>query len=280
MHRILIALLLVAAAASARAQDVVRTGDIGKRGLSNSDFPRITRVAPNVYGYEQVDPTKRIVTVNNLIVVTNQGVVVCDGQGTVENTKRLVADIAMLTPQPIKYVIIGSEHGDHRGGDAAFPPTAIFVAKPQTILLGGTELQVLNIGRAHTGHDLVTYLPREKLLFMSEVFINRIFPSMANSNPSEWVQTLKRAEAMDVAVYVPAHGFIDSPKILNEEEHTYRLAIERVIAEGKRLHDAGVPIADAPTRADFGPYSDWTRRSENAAGALQRVYMELDGELK
>jgi len=280
MHRILIALLLVAAAASARAQDVVRTGDIGKRGLSHSDFPRITRLAPNVYGYEQVDPTKRIVTVNNLIVVTNQGVVVCDGQGTVENTKRLVADIAMLTPQPIKYVIIGSEHGDHRGGDAAFPPTAIFVAKPQTILLGGTELQVLNIGRAHTGHDLVTYLPREKLLFMSEVFINRIFPSMANSNPSEWVQTLKRAEAMDVAVYVPAHGFIDSPKILNEEEHNYRLAIERVIAEGKRLHDAGVPIADAPRRADFGPYNDWTRRSENAAGALQRVYMELDGELK
>jgi len=115
---------------------------------------------------------------------------------------------------------------------------------------------------------------------MSEVFINRIFPSMANSNPSEWVQTLKRAEAMDVAVYVPAHGFIDSPKILNEEEHNYRLAIERVIAEGKRLHDAGVPIADAPRRADFGPYNDWTRRSENAAGALQRVYMELDGELK
>jgi glyoxylase-like metal-dependent hydrolase (beta-lactamase superfamily II) len=280
MHRILIVLFLVAAAVPAGAQDVVRTGDIGRRGLKNSDFPRITRFAPNVYGYEQVDFTKRIVTVNNLIVITNDGVVVCDGQGSVDNTKRLVADIAKLTPEPIKYVIIGSEHADHRGGDSAFPASAMFVSKPETILLGGTQLQVLDIGRAHTGHDLVTYLPREKILWMSEVFINRIFPSMANSVPSEWVATLKRAEAMDVAVYVPAHGFLDSPQILNEEERNYRMAIERVIAEGKRLHDAGVPIADAPLRADFGPYADWTRRQDNAASALQRVYMELDGELK
>jgi len=279
MHRVLTVLLLVAAAASAGAQDVVRTGDIGKRGLTNADFPRITKLAPNVYAYEQVDPTKRIVTVNNLIVVTSDGVVVCDGQGTIDNTKRLVADISKITPQPIKYVVIGSEHGDHRGGDGAFPASVTFVNKPRSITLGGEELQVLDIGRAHTGHDLVTYLPREKILWMSEVFINRIFPSMANSVPSVWVATLKRAEAMDVSIYVPAHGFIDSPQILNEEERNYRLAIERVIAEGKRLHDAGVPIAEAPKLADFGPYADWTRRAENAAPALQRVYDELDGKL-
>src|SRR4051812_6909936 len=130
MHRFLLALLFVAATAGrgplegsgseaqAPAQQPLRTGEIGKRGLSNADFPRITKLAADVYAYEQVDPTKRIVTVNNLIVITNGGVVVCDGQGTVDNTKRLVADIAKLTPQLIRYVIIGSEHPDHRGGDA------------------------------------------------------------------------------------------------------------------------------------------------------------------
>ena len=30
--------------------------------------------------------------------MTSDGVVVCDGQGTVENTKRLLADIARLRP--------------------------------------------------------------------------------------------------------------------------------------------------------------------------------------
>jgi cyclase len=280
-------------------QEPIRTADITVRGLKPTDFPRISTLAPNVYAYEQIDPTKRIVTANNLIVVSNEGVLVAEGQGTVDNVKRLVADIATITPQPIKYVVVGSEHGDHTGGDTAFPESATFlvhpfskatierrigrsaeaVAEKRVINLGGTEIDVMFLGRAHTGGDLEVYLPREKILFMSEVFSNRIFPSMANGYPTEWLETLKKAEQMDAAIYVPAHGFIDSPAILKEEERTYRSALERVIAEGRRLHDAKVPVDDAAAKADLGSFASWTRRAENAAGALKRVYMELDGEL-
>jgi cyclase len=301
---------LAVGAPSLRSQAVVRTGDIAARGLKASDFPRITSLAENVYGYEQLDPTKRGVTANNLIIVTTGGVVVAEGQGTVDNVRRLVSDIATITPQPIKYVVVGSEHGDHTGGDSAFPDGVTFVAhpfskanlerlaanrrpeQPKTIVptetvdskrvltLGTTEIQILFLGRAHTGGDLEVYLPRENILFMSEVFIHRIFPSMANGYPSEWVATLKKAEDMRARVYVPAHGFIDASQILNEEMTNYRAAIERVFAEGKRLHDAGVPADRAAAAADFGSFSSWTRVDENAANALKRVYMELDGQLK
>jgi cyclase len=305
-----LAVALAAFVSPALAQTVIRTGDITVRGLKPSEFPRVTKLAENVYGYEQIDPTKRTVTANNLIVVTSAGVLVAEGQGTVENVQRLVADIAQITPQPIKYVVMGSEHGDHVGGDSAFPAGVIFIAHPfskgnlerqaqnrrpdqptlvvptetvdakRVLTLGSTQIQILFLGRAHTGGDLEVYLPREKILFMSEVFINRIFPSMANGYPSEWIATLKRAEAMNADFYVPAHGFIDSPAILKEEERNYRMAIERVIAEGKRLHDARVPIETAAASADFGPFANWTRVTENAANAIKRVYMELDGELK
>jgi hypothetical protein len=67
---------------------------------------------------------------------------------------------------------------------------------------------------------------------------------------------------------------------LREEEQNYRLAIERVVAEGKRLRAAGAPVDQALARADFGPYAGWTRRENNAQAALQRVYLELDGKLK
>jgi hypothetical protein len=46
------------------------------------------------------------------------------------------------------------------------------------------------------------------------------------------------------------------------------------------LHDAHVPVDVAADRADFGPYTNWTRRTDNAAGALKRVYMQLDGQLR
>ena len=311
LARVAIAFVLVAVSApSLRSQAVIPTGDIAIRGLKATDFPRMTKLAENVYGYEQLDPTKRGVTANNLIVVTTGGVLVAEGQGTVDNVRRLVSDIATLTLQPIKYVVVGSEHGDHTGGDSAFPDGVTFIAhpfskanlarqaanrrpeQPRTIVptetvdskrvltLGTTEIQILFLGRAHTGGDLEVYLPRDNILFMSEVFIHRIFPSMANGYPSEWIATLKKAEDMRARVYVPAHGFIDSSQILSDEMGNYRAAIERVFAEGKRLHDAGVPADRALAAADFGSFNGWTRFNENAANALKRVYMELDGELK
>ena len=36
----------------------------------------------------------------------------------------------------------------------------------------------------------------------------------------------------------------------------------------------------AATAARLEPYDGWTRAANNATSALQRVYMELDGELK
>lgn len=276
---------IAAALAALAAQGPIRTADITVRGLTPSDFPRVTTLAPNVYAYEQVDPTKRTVTVNNLIVVTPDGVLVGDGQGTVANTQRLVADIAKLTPQPITYVVVGSEHGDHRGGDKAFPPTATFikrddVAEKRTLQMGGEEIDVLFLGRAHTGRDLEVWLPREQILYMSEVFSNRIFPSLANGYPSEWIETLKKAEALGAAWYVPAHGFVDGAGVLKEEERTYRAALERIVAEGTRLHDRKVPIESAPAAAILEPYDAWTRAGNNAFAALRRVYQQLDGELR
>lgn len=263
-HVSAIAFAVVAAAATARADDL----------------PRTTKLADGVYAYEHVDPTKRGVTVNNLIVVTSEGVLVADGQGTVDNTKALVAEIATLTPAPIRYVVVGSIHGDHRGGDAGFPASATFIKEKQALTLGGREIQVLMLGRAHTGVDLEVWLPREKILYMSEVFSNRVFPSMANGFPTEWIAALKRAEAMNADVYMPAHGAIDAPKRwANDEARTYRTAIELVVSEGRRLHDAHVPVDQAPARASWGPFATWIRMTENAAGALKRVYAELDGEL-
>jgi cyclase len=276
-------------------QKPIRTADITVRGLKPADFPRTRKLADNVYAYEQIDPTKRTITINNLIVVTREGVLVADGQGTVENTKRLVADIARLTPHPIKYVVVGSEHGDHTGGIGAFPPGITYFAHPfsaprvkqptepvadRTVLtLGGTVIEVLFLGRAHTGGDLEVYLPRENILFMSEAFSNHVFPSMSNGYPSEWVATLKKAEAMQARIYVPAHGFVDDPETLREELRDFRFAIERIIVQGRRLHEQKMPLERALLAADFGRYEEWTRKENNAPGALKRVYMELDGQL-
>jgi len=135
-------------------------------------------------------------------------------------------------------------------------------------------------GRSHTGGDLVVYLPAQKIMFMSETYLHRMFPSLASGYPSEWIAAIKKAQSMDVTTYIPGHGFVDSPAILKAELDTFRRSLEAVVAEGKRLHDAGVPEKDAEMQARFGEFDTWSIRDMMAPRAIARVYAELDGTLK
>ncbi len=145
--------------------------------------------------------------------------------------------------------------------------------------LGGVAIEILHLGRAHTGGDLVVHIPSASVLFMSEAYLNRVFPAMRSAYPGEWVAMIERAQALDADVYVPGHGFVESPAILKEELETYRQALIRVIEEATRLHSAGVPLETAIEQADFGPLESWSLRSSQAATAVRRVYAELNGEL-
>jgi glyoxylase-like metal-dependent hydrolase (beta-lactamase superfamily II) len=276
---------------------VIRTGDPYKRGYADADFPRVQRLADGVYSYEQLRSagTERFTTVS-LFIVTTAGVVVADGQGSVAETQRLIAEIARITPQPIAHVVIGSDHGDHTAGNRAFPagvkyyvhptsqailsiPGAELVSDRTAVRVGQTEIEIRFLGRAHTGGDLSVYLPKEKILFMSEAYLNRIFPAMRSAYPSEWVGAIEKAQAMDVNTYVPGHGFVDSPAILKEELETFRRALVQVIAEARRLRAAGLDADTAAAQAKFGELESWSLRSSQGATAIRRVYLELEGKL-
>jgi glyoxylase-like metal-dependent hydrolase (beta-lactamase superfamily II) len=310
-----IALVAGALAATTSAQHVVRTADPAKRGLKDSEFPRTIKVADNVYTYEDFHAGPEKFTTTNLFVITDEGVLVADGQGSPAETKGLVDAIAKVTPKPIKYVVIGSDHGDHTAGNASFPsgvtyvvhPTskaildraaeaagrsglggggwklpadALLVSDKKTLTLGGEPMQILFLGRAHTGGDLAVYLPRRTILFLSETYLNRVFPAMRSAYPSEWLQALARAEAMKADIYIAGHGFTESGPVSNEELRAYHKAVEAVIAEATRLHNAGVPVDDAITQANWGEYGSWTLAASQGPIAIRRVYEELAGRLK
>jgi len=319
---LLVGLLL--AGIPVRAQ-VVRTADATVRGLTERDFPRVKKLAENVYAYEELGnpiTTNLAFTTNSLIIVTREGVVVLDGQGSEAQTRRLVDEIAKITPQPIKYVVIGADHADHIGGNAAFPAGVTFIAHPTSkaviermaasaagrggadaggrgaparrpipipqetvsdkrlLTLGGTDMQIMFLGRAHTGGDLEVYLPRENIMWMSEVFFNRLYPSVGGgftAFPTEWIETIKKAEAMKAGLYVPNHGFVDGPQVLNEEIVNFRRALENVVSEAKRLHKAGVPLEVAYRSVNLGEFQYWYRAANNMPDVVRKVYVEEEG---
>ena len=301
----------LAATSPAIGADPARSADIAHHGLKASDFPRWHQLVPNVYAYEDTLITPDFTfTTNSLIVVTSEGVVLVDGQDNETRAKALVAAIKKITPQPLKYVVIASDHGDHVGG---FPvikdafPNATFISttaslktmqaanRPvlateivddkRTLDMGGTEIQILNLGRGHTGGDLVVYLPASKIMFMTELYDRNIFPPMITGYPSEWVATVKKAQAMDVTWYIPGHGFTTgTSEDLKADLAEFLKAVELVVSEGKRLHAAGVPCPsekDCPAnkQANWGPYASSTAAAGQAPRALARMYSEIEGKL-
>jgi cyclase len=296
---------------------LIQTGDTNKRGLTDKDFPRVIKLADNVYAYEMIRPVtpgtdNERFTTNSLIVITSDGVLVADGQGSPADTQRLIEEIQKMTKQPIKYYVMGSEHGDHTGGNSVFPSSTVFISHPvakanlerqanapnraanapkvvvptetvsdkRVLTMGKTEIQILNLGRAHTGSDLVVYLPKEKVLFMSEVYFHRLFPALRSGYPSEWIEAVKKAEKMDVNYYVAAHGFVDDAKTMKAELAEFRKALETVYAEAKRLYKPGGNAAEAFKQANLGPYATWASYAPMAQPSFQRVWDELDGKLK
>jgi hypothetical protein len=128
------------------------------------------------------------------------------------------------------------------------------------------------------------------VLFMSEAYLHWLFPAMRSAYPTEWVQTLRRAESMDATWYVPGHGFVDDAKTLKADLPAFRGALESVIAEAKRLHDAKVPCAapaagapreacEAAAKGNWGELTGWTLFGGQLETAIRRVYAELDGKL-
>lgn len=302
------ALCCISLVTVAQAQ-VVRTADVTVRGLREDDFPRLIQLAENVYAYEDMngDTSSNLAfTTNSLIVITDDGVLVADGQNSVEKTQRLVETVAALTPQPIRWVVVCADHGDHIGGNSAFPADAEVIAHPTSaarlaaagrgirpatrtvsdrlvLTPGGVEIRILFLGRAHTGGDLMIHLPEQDILFLSEAYFNRLYPSVGGSRsafPIEWIQTLRRAQAIGAAVNVPGHGFVDSPDVINEELDNFIRALENLVAESRRLHAQGVPVESAPRQMNLGEFQYWYRAANNMPDAVRQTYLEIEGRLE
>jgi cyclase len=159
-------------------------------------------------------------------------------------------------------------------------PPAAMSGDRQVIDLGNMEAHVLFLGRAHTGGDLMVHLPKQKTLFMSEAYLNRVFPAMRSAYPSEWVRMIDRALAMDVDIYVPGHGFVEDAKASREELVEYQKALKYVIGEVQRLHKLGLSPEEARKQANWGPYKEWYLADSQDIVAIRKVYDELDGKLK
>jgi cyclase len=80
------------------------------------------KLAEGVYAY-----VGKLNDANAMAIVTAQGVVVVDTGNNQPETRNLLKSIQSVTAQPIRYVVITQNHGDHIGGTPLFSPPATVI---------------------------------------------------------------------------------------------------------------------------------------------------------
>jgi len=126
--------------------------------------------------------------------------------GTLARVRQAIADAKTLEERERleTYLELFTEHVDNFDEIAPVPPN-VTLSDRMTLFRGGREIQILFLGRAHTGGDVVVYFPLEKVVFTGDVAFAG--PSyLGDGFVDEWPETLENLKQLDFDIFVPGHG--------------------------------------------------------------------------
>ena len=164
----------------------------------------------------------------------------------------------------------------------AFDFDGIELVAPSTTFDGELELRVgdrpvrlMEVGPAHTGGDVVVYLPDERVVFTGDIVFHGGHPIVWAGPVANWVDACRRIAALDVSVIVPGHGPLAGPSVLDDLVGYF----EWLTAEATERFHAGMSAPDAAADIGMGPYSGWTD-AERMAVNVRAVYRDLGAGLE
>jgi glyoxylase-like metal-dependent hydrolase (beta-lactamase superfamily II) len=70
---------------------------------------------------------------------------------------------------------------------------------------GSREIRLLHLGRAHTGGDVVIFLPQERVIFTGDMMLPGL-SYMGDGHVDEWPATLEALKALEFDILLPGHG--------------------------------------------------------------------------
>ncbi len=126
------------------------------------------------------------------------------------------------------------------------PPT-VTLDDRLTLYRGGREIQILFLGRGHTGGDVVVYLPKERVVATGDLLAAGT-AYLGDAYPTEWSATLDRLRALDFEWTLPGHGDAFQGKTRIDHFQAY---LKDFWQQARTLHDQGLSAEEAARRIDL-----------------------------
>ena len=152
------------------------------------------------------------------------------------------------------------------------PPTSTFSGQ-KSILVGDKQVELIEVGPAHTAGDVLVHVPAEKTVFTGDILFIDGTPIIWAGPVSNWVKACDRIMAMDVESIVPGHGPI-TDKAGVKQVRDYLTFLDE---QARARFDAGMPVTEAVRDIALGEYRNWLD-AERIAVNVNTLFREYRGE--
>ena len=150
------------------------------------------------------------------------------------------------------------------------PPTRTFTER-LTLDVGGREVELIQVGPAHTAGDVVIHVPDAGTLYAGDILFIESTPIVWVGPPQRWVDACDLLLDMPVDTFVPGHGPVtDKRGVIRVRDY-----LQFVITEATKRYEQGMSVDDAIASIDLGIYDELPGHGRIAQNVVAQ-YQALD----
>ena len=246
------------------------------------------------------------------VIATSEGVVVIDAltdEAMATHERQLIASTIQ---QPVRFLVSSTFHDNYTGGNVAYqdvirighenyradlldmmqtdhvPAAAQAMRLPHltyqdrvSLHLGGKEIQILYIGKAHTRGDSIVFVPQDRIVYLSELLFYDRFPWM-NSGYVHWIDALDTALKLDADIFVPGQGparWASNPRESRQAVVRFRQILVDARGAVQSEIARGATEDQAVARVLLPQYKDINGYQQQREVVVRRTYEDLKDTL-
>jgi glyoxylase-like metal-dependent hydrolase (beta-lactamase superfamily II) len=142
--------------------------------------------------------------------------------------------------------------------------------------LGGTRIEIIRFGPAHSPGDISVWLPGEGVLIAGDIaFHQRLLGIFPDTDVAGWIESFDKMAALQPTIVIPGHGDPTDMETLRIYTQEY---LQYLTAEVVRILEEEGDLADA-YKIDQSAYSHMDVFEELAGKNAGRLYQTMEMEM-
>jgi cyclase len=140
--------------------------------------------------------------------------------------------------------------------------------------VGDKDVQLIEVGPAHTRGDVLVHLPRDRVVFAGDILFHGSHPVVWAGPIGNWIAACDRILALDVDVVVPGHGRLADKHAVGE----MRAYLQYVEDEARARFERGLSPLEAARELRHDAFATWGE-PERLVVNVVAAYRELGADV-